>query len=507
MKKRFIIYIGLLTGIILSACVKDDGNYDYLDISEITPGDVSGIETFYNVNSLDRLHITPDVSRIKNDEDFEYYWVVWGTNSNVSDWKDTIGYEKTLDYVVTLTSGTYKLAFQAKNKQTGISVYFLTDVTVASVYSEGWFVTKSENGTTDLDLVKKDGTLYSDILQSVNGEGVPGEGLKTYYQWGYYTQQQENPDGTVTNLENQKVMYVLTDSDMRVYNAEDMQLFKTFEDAFFEVPKKAPQDMYLGLVGQFVMNNGKIHWIKLGGNIGKFGFPVLGDYNAAPFNMGGMDRGILIFDKNSSSFKGVPYGNTELLTLTSEPGQQDCNNMNCDLIFMDEQAAFWGITQGGIALLKHKEKDEYYGAMLKMDWASGKNPFVNFVTVPAGRAVVKGKLFATHCTNDVLYFSDGGNTVGMYNVSNGIENEAILTYPAGESVACIRHVSYTTSAAGDENLECLAVLTNSTAGWKVYLYHFVGKTADIETPHYDSFSGKGTGKNVLFRGLNDHDIN
>ena len=507
MKKRFIIYIGLWANIILSACVKGDGNYDYRDASEVTPGDVSGIETFYSVNSLYNLHITPEISGITNDEDYEYYWVVWGTGFNQTNWKDTIGYEKTLDYVVTLTSGTYELAFQAKNKQTGVSVYFITDLSVASLYSEGWFVTKSENGTTDLDLVKKDGMLYSNILRSVNGEGLPGEALKSFYQSGYYVHQQENPDGTVTTLNGQKVIYVLSDRDMRVYNAENMHLFKKFEDAFFEVPAKAPQDAFLGMSGQFLINNGKIHWIGLSGSIGKFGYPMLGDYEAAPFNMGSMNQGMLIFDKKSSSFKGVPYGNTELVTLTSDFGQQDCNNMNCDLIFMDEQTAYFGVTKGGIALLKHKEKKEYYGAMLNMNWSSGKNPFVNFVTVPEGHEVVKGKLFATNCTNDVLYFSDGGNTVGMYNVSNGIEKKAILTYPAGENVGYIRHISYTTYNAGDQSLDCLAVFTNSTAGWKVYLYHFIGKTADIETPHYQSFSGKGTGKNVLFRGLNAYGIN
>ena len=247
MKKRFIIYIGLWANIILSACVKGDGNYDYRDASEVTPGDVSGIETFYSVNSLYNLHITPEISGITNDEDYEYYWVVWGTGFNQTNWKDTIGYEKTLDYVVTLTSGTYELAFQAKNKQTGVSVYFITDLSVASLYSEGWFVTKSENGTTDLDLVKKDGMLYSNILRSVNGEGLPGEALKSFYQSGYYVHQQENPDGTVTTLNGQKVIYVLSDRDMRVYNAENMHLFKKFEYAFFEVPAKATQDAFLGM--------------------------------------------------------------------------------------------------------------------------------------------------------------------------------------------------------------------------------------------------------------------
>lgn len=505
---KFII-LALWAGSLLSACVKDDGNYDYRDIKAVTAGEVSGIEKFYNVTSLYNLRITPEVSRITNEDQYDYYWIVWGTGSNRTNWKDTISRAKNLDYIVNLSSGTYELTFQAKNKATGVSVYNIADMTVASLYSEGWYITKTETGMTDIDLVKKDGkTVYANILRSVNGEGLPGEAVKSFYQSQMYTQQQENPDGTVTTLSNQKVIYVMSKGDMRVYNADDMKLFKHYADAFFEVPAvRAPQDAFLGLTGQFLVNNGKIHWIGISGGTGKFGYPMLGDYEAAPFNMGSMNQGMLIFDKISRSFKGVPYRNTNFVNLVSGEGQQDCNNMNCDLVFMDEQTAQMGVTKGGIALLKNKDKEEYYGVKLNTGWASGKNPFVNFVTVPAGCSVGKGKVFATNCTNDVLYFSEGGNTVSMYNVSNGLEKKDMLTYPANESVAAIRHVSYITYSAGDASLDCLAVLTNSSNGWKVYLYRFVGKTADIETPHYLDFSGKGTGKDVFFRGLNAYEIN
>lgn len=508
MKIKFIIS-ALLAGVLLSACVKDDGNYDYQDIEAVTPGEVSGIEKFYNVTSLYNLHITPEVSRITNEDQYDYYWIVWGTGFNRTDWKDTVSRAKNLDYIVNLSSGTYELTFQAKNKATGVSVYNIAEMTVASLYSEGWYVTKTENNTTDIDLVKKDGkTVYTNILQSVNGEGLPGEAVKSFYQSQMYTHQQENPDGTVTNLSNQKVIYVMSKGDMRVYNADNMKLFKHYADAFFEVPAvRAPQDAFIGISGQFLVNNGKIHWIGLSGAIGKFGYPMLGDYEAAPYNMGSMNQGMLIFDKVGCSFKGVPYGNTNLVNLVSVEGQQDCNDMNCDLVFMDEQTAYFGITKGGIALLKNKDKEEYYGTMLNTGWASGKNPFVNFVTVPAGCSVGKGKVFATNCTNDVLYFSEGGNTVSMYNVSNGLEKKDMLAYPANESVAYIRHISYTTYGAGDASLDCLAVLTNSTTGWKVYLHRFVGKTPEVETLHYLDFSGKGTGKNVFFRGLNAYEIN
>ncbi len=508
MKTNIFIFWSLVVVVLLGGCVEDDGNYDYKDRSEVELGEVTGIKEFYGVNSLERLLITPSVERITRDEDYEYYWCVWGSGTNRTNYKDTIGREKQLDYTVNLKSGTYELVFQAKNKETGVSVFRKADMTVASVYSEGWFVTKTVDGQTEIDLVKKDGTLYSDILKAANGVSLPGKALKTFYQSSMYKVQIDNPDGTVTKLNNEKVMYVLSENDMRIYNADDMKEYRRYENAFFEAPAtRKLQDAYLGVTGQFLMNNGKIHWIDLSGGISIFGFPMLGEYDVAPFNMGSVNVGMLVYDNLSCSFKDVPYSNSRMVDLKSEAGQTDCNHMNCDLIFMDEQTAYYGLTTGGVALLKSRDKEEYYATMLNMNWKSGKNPFVSLNKVEDGCAVRKGKVFAPNNYNNVLYFSDGGNTVGMYNVSNGLEKEDMLTYPEGESVVFIRHISYTTYSAGDQSLECLAVMTNSKAGWKVYLYKFVGRTAEIEQPEYQFFSGKGEGKHVLFRGLNAQEIN
>lgn len=504
MKKDIVIFCSLIIAFSMSGCVKDDGNYDYKDRSEVELGEVTGIEDFYSVNSLQRLQIPASVERITRDEDYEYYWSVWGVGGTVTGNKDTIGREKQLDYVVNLKSGTYELVFQAKNKETGVSVFQKADMTVASLFSEGWFVTKTENGQTEIDLVKKDGTFYPDILKAANGESLPGKALKTFYQAKMYRMQIDNPDGTVTTLRNEKVVYVLSENDMRVYNANDMKEYRRYDNAFFEAPViRKLQDVYLGYMGQFLMNNGQIHWIDVACGISIFGFPMLGNYEVAPYNMGVMDMGMLVYDNLSCSFKYAPYSNTKLVDLKSNAGQTDCNNMNCDLIFMDEQMAYYGITEGGMALLKTKDKDEYYATMLNMNWSSEENPFVNLKKVADDCAVRKGKVFAPNNYNDVLYFSDGGNTVGMYNISSGIEKKEILTYPATESVVCIRHVSYVSV----DDMECLAVMTNSTAGWKVYLYHFVGRTAEIEKPEYQYFSGKGEGKHIMFRGLYSDEIN
>lgn len=506
MKKISIL---LLLSLLLFSCVKDEGNYDYLDESLVSLGEVTGIENTYNVNSLQNLQISPEVSRITNDDEFDYYWIVWGYGINRTSWKDTISRERSLDYVVNLSSGTYQLAFQAKNKETGVSVYHISEMIVASIYSRGWYVTKTVEGGTELDFIEKDGIFHENVLQTVNGECVSGEALKSFYQSQQYDHIQENPNGTVTVLDNQKVFYVLSENDMRVYNADNMQLFKKYEDAFLEVPTvHAPQDMYLGMSGQFLINNKKLHWIRslVSGNTSRFGFPMLGDYEVAPFTMGRMNGGILVFDLKTHSYKYAPYSQTYLVDLKTENSMQDCNNMDYDLVFMDEQTAYYNLTTGGIALMKHRDKEEYVGIMLNTDWSSGKNPFAKFVKVPDGCVVGKGKVFATNCTNDVLYFSDGGNTVGMYNVSNGIEKKAIITYPLEESVAYIRHMSYI-NYNGDPTVDCLAVLTNTSSGWNLYLYNFVGKTADVETPHYQKYSGTGVAKHVFYRGLYSQEIN
>ena len=92
---------------------------------------------------------------------------------------------------------------------------------------------------------------------------------------GRYNYEQENPDGTVTLIEGQKVLFTLSRSDMRVYNSENLQLIRKFGDIFVSTPEvAAPRDAVHGFfMGSFILNNGKVHSLSTftSPSYGKFG--------------------------------------------------------------------------------------------------------------------------------------------------------------------------------------------------------------------------------------------
>ena len=500
MKKYILILLGTWA-LCFHSCVKDDGNYSYIDEQEVLPGKVSGIAESYSVNTLQRLQIDPEIEEADPEATYSYCWYIF-TNGWLNTFSDTLGYEKNLDYTVELMPGTYELVFKMTDVKTDISTIRATSLKVTSVYDLGWLIVKDDGTYTDIDFIKPDGEVIPEILKRANGESLSGKAVGCNYEGYKYYYLHEKPDGT-SALEGKKAIYVWSDTDLRIYNADDMSLFYDYENSFFETPEnRNPQDIIIGYGGTFLINSGKIHWIVQGW-AGKFGAEVMGDYRIAPYWMHHMYYGMLVFDNVSSSFLCVPYKASSLIRLNSEPGQPDCNQMNYELIFMAEQDALAGWTEKAMALMKKKDAEEYYGLVLNTDWGDSKNPIRDLVQVPDGLKVTKAKMYAVNnsSNNDVIYFSDGQRSVGMYNVINGLENNDIITFDEGEKVSCMQHVTYLNNGSGDQDVDCFAVLTNSTLGWKLYLYHFVGKTAEIQTPAFQVYSGKGNARNMLYRGL------
>lgn len=507
---KFILALTLIGA--ANSCVDDKGNYTYLEDSEVMPVTIGGLEEQYFRKALSTLQLKPTLEGIKNDENYDFMWYIYGSGANRTNWRDTISYEKDLDYTMAVSSGEYKVTLKIRDKKTDVCAYKTVRVTVTSPFSHGWYVVKDENNVTDVDLVAIDTTsrtLYPNVLTSINGEGIPGEGLKASYLSDYYRHSVENEDGTVTTLTGQKALFVLSKGDMRVYDAETMTLFKTFEEAFIEVPEvKQPQDVFAGMTGVYVLNGGKLHWIQnFYDNVGKFGYPVLNEGAISKNMLRHATNGALVFDESTASFMGAPFAASALNTLSDGTVEPSCNQMNCDLVFMSEQTAYYGFSVKGLALLKNRSTGTYYGAVLNMNWNKAQNPIANFVKIPEDREVTKAAMWAQNNNNEVVYFSAGDNRVGMYNLSNTNEDAEMLEYEIGEKVAAIKHISYTSYATGDKSLSCLSVLTNKGGNWKLYLYNFVGSTPDIVSPAYETHTGTGNGRFAFYRGMNSSEIN
>jgi hypothetical protein len=495
MNKKIYIPLLALAGL-LPGCVEDTGNYDYLPAAEVAPGAITGLEDAYTIVALDSLLIAPVIAG--PEDAYTYEWQAYPVPAYYNSRARVIGEARNLAYQVALPAGNYEIVLEVKDKKLQTSAFARATLHVTLEFSQGWFIAKAVGGETDVDFIKlANGTVYPDILEAINGERPAGAPVANGYISTGYGYETTNPDGTPAILQNQPAFFVATDEDLRVYEAGSMTLLKTFDNAFFERPAvKQPRAFHVCESGMVVMNDGKLHaaW-TLADNLGLFGYQVgAGDVELSPFSMR-LGYGFLFFDNRSSSFRVLSTFSQELGELWDySPYPPFCNNMDADLVYMHEKEEGGG-QYAACALMKDRSYGDFY--ILYIDpWTalSGYNAIMDIFDVPATSELCDASLFAVHHTDDVIYYSRGDNKVGYFTVYNGLDTPDIITLPAGERVACIRHVY--DDAFGSK---CLAVLANGASGWKLYCYNFKGYTPDVQLPAFQSFSGEGEARSFLYR--------
>lgn len=158
--KRLVLF--LFAGILLaSSCADDKGNYDYIDLNNIT---IDGISKDITALSYANLEITPVFKNFDPTEDqYDFEWQaiqMFGDGET-----EVIGTNKNLNYTVELLPGAYTLLYTIKEK--GSEIYYREEMNlqVNSVTSEGWLVLSSDNNRARLDMVSKiTGETYHDLL-------------------------------------------------------------------------------------------------------------------------------------------------------------------------------------------------------------------------------------------------------------------------------------------------------------------------------------------------------
>ncbi|MDR2131579.1 MAG: hypothetical protein LBP56_10535 [Odoribacteraceae bacterium] len=477
--------------VILAGCVEDTGHYDYVPAAEVTPGTISGINESYSVLALNTLEINPTIA---GDEPSDYTWYAYPVPTFHGSPTYTLGNEKALNAMIALPTGQYRLVLEVKNQKHLTSTYAYSTLHVTREFSRGWFIAKQIGDETDIDFIRLEtNTLYPNILQTINGKRPAGKPLDNAYTSTYYCYEVENPDGTTTLKTDQPAFFVATDSDLHVYHASEMNLLKEFDNAFFEAPARAPEALFLAPNGMFVLNDGKLHGIWNGFyNVGKFGYQVQAtNVKLAPMTAR-VGSGFLFFDSRASSYLYLYTGGTSLDELY--PYTHASSNMNVDLIYLREQEQMGG-QLAAYALVKDRSTGKFRVQKLA-SWlvSSMMSPITNEYPVPDASELTTATVFGLHNCNDALYYSRGDNKVGYYSITSGQANPGIITFPADERVAYIRHVYN-----DNMDFECLAVLTNSDNGWKLYCYNFVGYTSDVQLPAFHSFSGEGIARSLLYR--------
>ena len=147
----------------LTGCFDDDSTSDS---GAITQTVITGIENSYVKTAYvgEHLVINPTVEASVGDDKMEYTWLLLDSKTGSADKNGNqieptvIGSEKNLDFEVKLSPGRYQLRLAATSKDNGYTVYAATELTVRTLFSQGFYILKeTADGKTDVDLLTLEG--------------------------------------------------------------------------------------------------------------------------------------------------------------------------------------------------------------------------------------------------------------------------------------------------------------------------------------------------------------
>ena len=308
MKKYIGIYC-LLVITFIAGCIDDRGNYDYISSDEVFPVKITELDTSINCLVGDVLRVTPIVTGVEGMKNLKYTWFLYQRGIAYSA-EDTLCHTKDLEYWVNCDVHNYNLLFEVRDTVRDLFVKKTLDLTVSTTYSTGWFVLEDDGMNTDLDMVEN-GKTTENLMTTFGSDRMEGKAKKIVFK-DRHPQEVEGPDGTVTK-EYKKAFTVISEKDMRVYDAQNMSVLKYRNDCFYEMPTSMkPLDVATESSSDEVNIDGKFYLMSTG-NIGKFGYPVMGVDGTENYSI--FEEGILysnycyLWDNVSKSFVHAYSGN------------------------------------------------------------------------------------------------------------------------------------------------------------------------------------------------------
>ncbi len=224
MKKMYGAWTLIFT-LMLVSCFKDDGNYSYNPVDEITIDGMGEVHRHYSFVK-DTLKINPTV--VENYEKIEYKWMLWAAQGEEI---DTIGEGKNLAYEVNLKPGRYTVMLKATAADNGYSAMATTDLEVTTEFGRGFYILKENaEGNSDLDF-SPDGqdVTAEDLLQSSGLGALPGKPLcmGPVYMHGYI-------DPATHKTAPCNAVFVTTDQKQAAfYSTEDLSLIQDNENIVY----------------------------------------------------------------------------------------------------------------------------------------------------------------------------------------------------------------------------------------------------------------------------------
>lgn len=481
MKNKLWI-LGVLALLGITSCYDDKGNYSYRDLESVLPIEIKGLPNDTTFMLFSDVELVPEIEGMENEADFQFTWYTYQLYvSGFVPQRDTLATTKNLSFKMEYPAGNqYQLIFEAKEKKTGIFVQKKMRMSVTSEYSEGWFILEDENGRTDMDFIRVDGTVQENLLTEVLGERMPGEAVKLVYMSNKYTDEEVAEDGSITILESQRALHILTTQDMKTLNPGNLSVFKNFDEEFYNVPKTAaPQNMDASGGDMLLINAGQLHSLYgMSANVGKFGVGKTGPgdlmsdmlFHAYSYTYA------MLFSRETKSFVmgGASSESDKLQEFLPEANGGtvgvSTSNMNKELVCMLQRNRGNSVTKGWALMRGIDDPEKFYIA--DISFSGQAYPLVDFDEISSERAICHADVYGTHQYNSI-YFAKG-NVLSYYQKNaSDLESveELFYEFSPGETISFMQQASISVwdeEAESEVNRSFLVVLTNNTTGWKLY---------------------------------------
>lgn len=486
MKKLYYICC-LFLFIGLASCYEDKGNYDYSKPYEIS---IDDLEDVYSCLAwVDTLKLNPVITPV--DGEFDYFWGIYpNLTSGTPPKQDTICTTRELRWVVDVEPGNYTLIFGAKEKKSGITFFKTSRLSVETALTSGWYILRSKDGYTDIDVVSDKGVVKDLIASNNDGKKLKGEAIALSLNWYYKIWNEE-----ASSYKSGTAVFALASEDAAALSESSGEIINDLEHLFYgSLDVVKPQDCMTDYGGAFFLNNGQVYTISTSvTNSGRFGEPKRGNYKLAPYRVFASYYSPLFFDELSSSFCTAASSTTNNTIQYFNDNNRELpsvNNMDADLLFMGPRGTFNNCNAW--ALMKKKHEDKYLMLKLNARCTTPYNtPLLSVDTIDSDLRIIKAEKWVTNLDDDFIYFIQDG-VLYSCNINANYREDPQIEIPEGETVTWMRHLQIDTDAKAFNHL---AIATYNGSEYKIYLYNL---QAGNLKPNPDIIKGEGKVGAVMY---------
>ncbi|MGQ1783815.1 MULTISPECIES: PKD-like family lipoprotein [unclassified Saccharicrinis] len=409
-----IVY-SLLIGIFMVSCLKDNGEYDYIELEGV---DFSNLPTEEYAIIGTELEIEGNIVTDIPEENRAYAWYirVFRDGDRTG---DTLSVEKDLNVITSFDPGTQNLIYSVYDKENNVRYNKAIDIYVVTPFTQGWAILKEKNGLAEFDFISEiTDDLIVDVFENVAKVNPTGTPVNIGFNWN--------------KAQGWNQMFICTSDGGAYFDGITMQLDKYIVDRFnstsrLELPfTKIGIDNITDGYGWPLLAGGNIY-TKNGSSLedGWWEFPAEGDYYVTDKMAWGLGT-VVYFDElnrryitNAKNGYYTDYYKMEAVT-TSDPENAlfDPSNLNMDCMWMETEGSSYNI----ISVLK-SDAGNYFLQRFLSHITKGFTANAH-IQLPTG-LVDDNSQYANDNVYSFTYMSQG-NKIHRYNRVSDVINENYL---------------------------------------------------------------------------------